>query len=106
MHQGNPEGARGEDDWMIGTAPRAGYEFKGEVLTLPPEGSDQQNGSAASNSRHASLMRWIAERPGLAVSVALAAGVVLTISLLFAWSIVSSMSQHGAEVSAFAGTCS
>jgi Transcriptional regulatory protein, C terminal len=98
-----------EDDWMIGTVPRAGYEFKGEVLTLPPTRPGQQisqpTESEAPNSRRASLTHWIAGRPGLAVTVALATGVALASALVLVWYIVSSTSQHSAEVSTFATTC-
>jgi DNA-binding winged helix-turn-helix (wHTH) protein len=63
-----------EGRWMIRTVAGGGYEFRAEVLTQSPEAGTQHVGEAW-GSRRASLMHWIARRPGLAVTVALATGV-------------------------------
>jgi len=94
-----------EGRWMIRTVAGTGYEFKAEVLTLAAERAGQPAASEPLDSRRASLMRWIGRRPGLASTVALGGGVVLTGSLVLVWSIVSSASQRDANVSAFAVTC-
>jgi hypothetical protein len=94
-----------EGRWMIRTVAGTGYEFKAEVITLAAERAGQPAASEALDTRRASLMRWIARRPGLASAVALGGGVVLTGTLVLVWSIVSSMSQRDANVSGFAVTC-
>jgi DNA-binding winged helix-turn-helix (wHTH) protein len=94
-----------EGRWMIRTVAGTGYEFKAEVLKLRPEAGTRQADSEASSSRRDVLARWIARRPALASGVALTAGAVLTGTLVLVWSIVSSMSQRDANVSAFAVTC-
>ena len=68
--------------WMIRTVTGAGYEFKGEVLTLSPERARQQTDREAPSSLRASFVRWIAQRPGLASTLALEAGAALTGSLV------------------------
>jgi DNA-binding winged helix-turn-helix (wHTH) protein len=75
-----------EGDWMIRTVPRAGYEFKGEVVTLRPEA-----GAPKIDSHRAMLVRWIAHRPVLATSLALTAGAVLTGSLVLVWSAIGEL---------------
>jgi hypothetical protein len=94
-----------EGRWMIRTVAGTGYEFKAEMITLRPEAGTQQADSEASGSRRDMLIGWIARRPVLASGVALTAGAVLTGTLVLVWSIVSSMSQRDANVSAFAVTC-
>jgi DNA-binding winged helix-turn-helix (wHTH) protein len=95
-----------EGRWMIRTVAGAGYEFKAEVITLRPAAGTRQADSEASSSRRDMLIGWIARRPVLASGVALTAGAVLSGALVLVWSIVSSMSQRDANVSAFAVTCS
>jgi hypothetical protein len=90
---------------MIRTVAGAGYEFKAEVMALRSEAGTQQAANDASGSRRAVLARWIARRPALATGAALTAGAVLTGTLVLVWSIVSSMSQRDANVTAFAVTC-
>jgi DNA-binding winged helix-turn-helix (wHTH) protein len=96
-----------EGRWMIRTVAGAGYEFKAEVMALRSEAETRQAANDASDSRRAVLARWIARRPALATGAALTAGVALTGTLVLVWSIVSSMRQRDANVSAFAAvTCS
>jgi DNA-binding winged helix-turn-helix (wHTH) protein len=94
-----------EGRWMIRTVAGAGYEFKAEVMALRSEAETRQAANDASDSRRAVLARWIARRPALATGAALTAGVVLTGTLVLIWSIVSPISQHEANVSAFTVTC-
>jgi DNA-binding winged helix-turn-helix (wHTH) protein len=94
-----------EGRWMIRTVAGTGYEFKAEVITLRPEAGTRQVASEASGSRRDMLIGWIARRPVLASGLALTAGAVLTGTLVLVSSIVSSMSQRDANISAFAVTC-
>jgi DNA-binding winged helix-turn-helix (wHTH) protein len=92
---------------MIGTVTGIGYEFKSEVVTLQPEVKTPKVESEIPDSYHATLVRWIARRPGLAVTAALATGVVLlTVSLVLAWFIVSSISHPDTNQPAMTVTCS
>jgi DNA-binding winged helix-turn-helix (wHTH) protein len=84
-----------EDRWMIRTVAGAGYEFRGEVLTLNPEAGTEHVDGGASGSRRAVLARWITRRPALASGVALTAGAVLTGTLMLVWSGIGERDAEG-----------
>jgi DNA-binding winged helix-turn-helix (wHTH) protein len=94
-----------EGDWMIRTVPRAGYQFKGEVVTLRPKAGTPRLDSEAPGAHRAMLVRWIARRPVLATGLAFTAGAALTGTLILVWSLVSSTGQRETNVPAFSVTC-
>jgi DNA-binding winged helix-turn-helix (wHTH) protein len=77
---------------MIRTVPRAGYEFIAPVKEVPPvEEEVPPPQSEGNGDRHASekavieCMRRIARQPVFIGSLALAAGIVLTIAIILLW---------------------
>jgi DNA-binding winged helix-turn-helix (wHTH) protein len=87
--------------WMIRTVPGAGYEFTAPVKEggtaeeeSPPPQSEGDGDREASELGLAGRIRGLARKPVFIGSVAMAAGVVLTIAVALLW---SANSQRNAE---------